>query len=62
MRTKGAPWCAQNWLRGCAFMHDATAPKRPVNMSLNSDLVAQARAAKLNLSALTEEAIAAALA
>ena len=42
--------------------YDTTAAKRAVNLTLNSDLVAQARAAGLNLSALAEEAVAAALA
>ncbi len=41
--------------------HHTSAAKRPVNLTLNSDLVAQARAAGLNLSALAEEAVAAAL-
>ncbi len=41
--------------------YPATAAKRPVNLTLNSDLVAQARAAGLNLSALAEAAVAAAL-
>ena len=42
--------------------HDATAPRRPTNLSLNADLVAKARAAKLNLSAIAEAAIGQALA
>ena len=37
-------------------------PKRPVNVTLNSDLVARAKAEVLNLSALAEEAVTAALA
>jgi len=41
---------------------DQTAVKRPVNLTLNSDLVARARSEGLNLSALAEEAVAAALA
>lgn len=41
---------------------DKTAAKRPVNLTLNSDLVARARAEGLNLSALAEEAVSAALA
>ena len=41
--------------------YDTTAPKRPVNLTLNGDLVARARVAGLNLSALAEEAVAAAL-
>jgi post-segregation antitoxin (ccd killing protein) len=41
---------------------DTTAAKRPVDLTLNGDLVARARAEGLNLSALAEEAVAAALA
>jgi antitoxin CcdA len=41
--------------------YDPHASKRPVNVTLNSDLVARARAEGLNLSALAEEAVAAAL-
>jgi antitoxin CcdA len=42
-------------------LYDKHAAKRPVNVSLNSDLVARARAAGLNVSALAEDALAAAL-
>ena len=42
-------------------IYDTSAPKRPVNVTLNSDLVARARAEGLNLSALAEEAVTAAL-
>jgi antitoxin CcdA len=42
--------------------YDRAAAKRPVNLSLNADLVAKARAAKLNLSAIAEAAIGRALA
>lgn len=42
-------------------LFDPASPKRPVNVTLNSDLVARARAESLNLSAIAEEAIAAAL-
>ena len=42
--------------------HDAVAAKRAVNISLNRDLVKRARAEGLNLSALTEQAVTAALA
>jgi antitoxin CcdA len=42
-------------------LYDPQASKRPVNVSLNSDLVARARAEGLNVSALAEEALAAAL-
>jgi antitoxin CcdA len=43
-------------------LFDADAAKRPVNVSLNGDLVTRARAEGLNLSALAEEAVATALA
>jgi antitoxin CcdA len=43
-------------------VYDTEAARRPVNVTLNSDLVARARAEGLNLSALAEEAVAAALA
>ena len=43
-------------------LFDAKAPRRPVNLTLNEDLVARARQHRLNLSALAEEAISAALA
>lgn len=39
-------------------MYDTEAAKRPVNLTMNSDLVARARAEGLNLSALAEGAIA----
>lgn len=42
--------------------YDAMAAKRPVNLSLNADLVTKARAEGLNLSSIAEEAVAAALA
>jgi antitoxin CcdA len=42
--------------------YNLSAPKRPVNLTLNSDLVTKARAEGLNLSALAEEAVATALA
>jgi antitoxin CcdA len=43
-------------------LYDTDAAKRPVNLTLNSDLVTRARAEGLNLSALAEEAVASALA
>ena len=43
-------------------IYDPKAPKRAVNLTLNADLVTRARAEGLNLSALAEEAVAAALA
>ena len=36
----------------------ADAPKRPVNLSLNSDLLAMGKALGLNLSSVAEEALA----
>ena len=42
-------------------LYDPHASKRPVNVTLNSDLVAHARAEGLNLSAPAGEAVAAAL-
>jgi antitoxin CcdA len=38
--------------------YDETAPKRPANLSVNSDLLRQARALGINLSATLEEALA----
>jgi post-segregation antitoxin (ccd killing protein) len=38
-------------------LFDETAPRRPVNPSLNSDLVAKARSCGLNLSGIAEAAI-----
>lgn len=35
-----------------------SAPKNPANVSINSDLLAQARACKINLSATLEQALA----
>lgn len=43
-------------------VYDLSATKRAVNLTLNSDLVHRARAEGLNLSAIAEEAVAAALA
>jgi post-segregation antitoxin (ccd killing protein) len=42
-------------------LYDTGAAKRPVNLTLNGDLITRARAEGLNLSALAEEAVAAAL-
>jgi antitoxin CcdA len=42
-------------------LYDTKAAKRRVNVTLNGDLVAQAREAGLNLSALAQAAVAAAL-
>jgi antitoxin CcdA len=38
-------------------LFDPAAPKRPTNVSINSDLLAKARAAGLNLSATLEQAL-----
>ncbi len=43
-------------------LFDPNAARRAVNVSLNSDMIARAREARLNLSAIAEEAIARALA
>lgn len=41
-----------------AAVYDTTAPKRAVNLNINSDLVAKARALKLNLSEAFEKQLA----
>jgi antitoxin CcdA len=43
------------------ILYDREAPKRPANLSVNSDLLAKAREEDLNLSAVLEEALAEAL-
>ncbi len=43
-------------------LYNAAAPRRAVNLSLNSELVEKARAENLNLSAIAEKAIGGALA
>jgi antitoxin CcdA len=40
------------------LVFDAAAPKRPTNLSVNSDLLAKARHLNLNLSATLEHALA----
>ncbi len=37
--------------------YDENAPKKPTNLSLNSDLLAKTRALKINLSATLEQAL-----
>lgn len=37
--------------------YDAEAPKKPTNVSINSDLLNQARSLKINLSATLEQAL-----
>ena len=49
-------------MRARAPLIDPAAPRRGVNLSLNSDLVRKARAEQLNLSAIAEEAIGRAIA
>ncbi len=41
--------------------HDTKAPRRTVSVTINSDLMARARAAKINVSAVSEAALVAAL-
>jgi antitoxin CcdA len=38
-------------------LYDANAPKKPTNLSLNSDLLAKTRALNINLSATLEKAL-----
>lgn len=40
------------------FVYDAQAPKKPTNVSINSDLLEKARSLKINLSATLENALA----
>lgn len=39
-------------------LYNTAAPKKPTNVSINSDLLSQARALKVNLSATLERALA----
>ncbi len=39
------------------FVHDSSAPKKPTNLSVNSDLLLQAKKLKINLSAVFEQAL-----
>ncbi len=39
-------------------IYDVDAPKKPTNLSVNSDLLKKARALKINLSATLEQALA----
>lgn len=39
-------------------LYDLKAPKKPTNLSLNSDLLQKSRALKINLSATLEQALA----
>lgn len=38
--------------------YDTSAPKRPINLSVNGDLLAQAKSAGVNLSSVLERALA----
>jgi antitoxin CcdA len=38
-------------------LYNVTAPKKPTNLSLNSDLLEKARSLKVNLSATLEQAL-----
>ena len=38
-------------------LYDQNAPKKPTNLSINSDLLAKTRAMKINLSATLEKAL-----
>ena len=38
-------------------LYDANAPKKPTNLSINSDLLAKTRALNINLSATLEQAL-----
>ncbi|BBA36975.1 acetoacetyl-CoA synthase [Methylocaldum marinum] len=38
-------------------LYDVNAPKKPTNLSINSDLLAKARALNINLSATLEQAL-----
>lgn len=40
-----------------SHLYDTSAPKRPANLSVNSDLLLQAKAQKINLSATLEGAL-----
>ena len=40
-----------------AQLYDLKAPKKPTNLSINSDLLSKARASKINLSATLERAL-----
>ena len=40
-----------------AHLYDQKAPKKPTNLSINSDLLAKARQRKINLSAALERAL-----
>lgn len=44
-------------LRQTTATYDVSAPKRPTNLSVNSDLLEQARALNINLSRALEESL-----
>jgi antitoxin CcdA len=41
-----------------SFLYNANAPKKPTNLTINSDLLSQAKEMKINLSATLENALA----
>ncbi len=41
-----------------SFLYNANAPKKPTNLTINSDLLTQAKEMKINLSATLENALA----
>jgi antitoxin CcdA len=44
-----------------SFLYNTNAPKKPTNLTVNSDLLSQAKEMKINLSATLENALADAL-
>lgn len=46
-----------NRLRQISTSYDVSAPKRPTNLSVNSDLLEQAKALNINLSRTLEESL-----
>jgi len=44
-----------------SFLYNTNAPKKPTNLTINSDLLSQAKEMKINLSATLENALADAL-
>jgi len=53
MRIHKSILCRQNM----TTIYDMNAPKKPTNLSINSDLLAKSRAMNINLSATLEEAL-----
>lgn len=46
------------WSTPMSYAYDTQAPKRPTNVSINSDLLAKAKGFNINLSATLEHALA----